>query len=820
MVISGVGNFNAKASDDIKRDGLGIVAGVVAVAIVILSIAIAGGIPSTAALLALAGFAAVGVASLACALFGLVRLRIDREREEIARMVLNGPDRSVAVTDERGDVTFANEGYAGLVGAEGIALDPVRAWSGDPDASTVLGRLHRSAKAGRAAREDVRLSVGEPRWLQVTAYPLNTHELGRVVWEMVDVTSIRATEEHTFRSARDAVSYLDQCAVGFVAAREDGVVEHLNATMAEWLAVDLTEFERRELRIGDFLNDAQVEHETGVRETAARVEIESATGTPRSAWLLERRTAVPARRRLMTFVEGTAIETSTEMDETVGLDRFYDRLPVSLATLNADGTILRANTTFAHMLSDGTIRNGTPFVDLVPASSRDAIDKALAAAASGRTSIEPIDIVLNEDRDQERYVRLQPAVVRVVENEHVVIIHAQESTEQKAIEAAYIQGQKMQAVGLLAGGLAHDFNNVLSAITMSADLLLETHGVGDPSHKDIRNVKTSASKAASLVRQLLAYSRKQTLRPTVLHLADTLSDGRMLYQRLANPAELELELGSDLWPVKADLGQFEQVITNLVANARDAMPNGGRIVISARNLPAAEAATLNYQGFNAADYVMVEVTDTGTGMPPEVQKQIFDPFYTTKEVGKGTGLGMAMVYGIVKQSDGFIYVDSEVGRGTRFRIMLPRHQAAAGSSDGAATTQPKAPQDLTGSGTVLVVEDDNAVRPGAVRALTSRGYTVHEAMDGEEALEVLEELEGKVDIIISDVVMPGMDGPTFLREMRAIYGDDVPFVFASGHAEDAFAKNLPEGSVFSFLPKPYSLSDLATKVKDVLAGKM
>ena len=819
MAISDTDGGNSPSDETIRTNGFRIIAGVVALGIAVLSVVLSGGLPSTAALLALAGFAVVGVAAMACALFGFVRLGIGRDRDAFGRAVLNAPDRSIAVTNAHGDVVFANEAYARLVGAEGLALDPAVNWSGDPDASKVFERLERAVKAGQTVREEVRVPGHEPRWLQVTAYPLAEQPKSRFVWELLDVTGIREAEEQAFRSARDAVSYLDQCAVGFAAAREDGVVEHLNAEMADMLGIDLTEFERRELRIDDFL----VPGHSGEDEAGSgKVEIISSSGVRRSARLLERRTTKAPPRRLLTVIgDDTFHPVEQTNDPDAGLDRFYDRLPVALATLNADGTLLRANSAFARMLGDGKVRSGTELSQLVPASSREPVQKAMAAAAAGRASIEPIDIVLSDESDRERYVRLQPAAVRVGENDHVVIVHAQESTEQKAIEAAYIQGQKMQAVGLLAGGLAHDFNNVLSAITMSADLLLETHGVGDPSHSDIRNVKTSASKAASLVRQLLAYSRKQTLRPTVLHLADTLSDGRMLYQRLANPAELELELGSDLWPVKADVGQFEQVITNLVANARDAMPDGGTIVIGARNLPTSEAASMAYQGFKAADYVMVEVTDTGTGMPDQVQKQIFDPFYTTKEVGKGTGLGMAMVYGIVKQSDGFIYVDSEVGRGTRFRIMLPRHKQSANASDApTGVAKPEAVQDLTGSGTVLVVEDDNAVRPGAVRALTSRGYTVHEAIDGEEALEVLEELEGKVDIIISDVVMPGMDGPTFLREMRAVYGESIPFVFASGHAEDAFAKNLPEGSVFSFLPKPYSLSDLATKVKDVLAGKM
>jgi two-component system cell cycle sensor histidine kinase/response regulator CckA len=399
------------------------------------------------------------------------------------------------------------------------------------------------------------------------------------------------------------------------------------------------------------------------------------------------------------------------------------------------------------------------------------------------------------------------------------------------------QSQKMQAVGQLAGGIAHDFNNVLTAIIMASDLLLTNHRPSDPSFPDIMNIKQNANRAASLVRQLLAFSRKQTLRPEVLNLTDVLADLRMLLARLVGTEiSLKVDHGRDLWPVRADIGQFEQVIVNLAVNARDAMPAGGDLTIRTKNLKAEDTKAYPYRELVSADSVLVEVEDTGTGIEPTVLKKIFEPFFTTKEVGKGTGLGLSMVYGIIKQTGGFIFCDSEVGRGTVFRIFLPRHvvekkpapiqdlgaaEPKAGAAPANAATQPaRQPdfaKDLSGSATVLLVEDEDAVRMGGVRALTSRGYTVHEASSGVEALEIFNELGGKVDIVVSDVVMPEMDGPTLLGELRKIQ-PDIKFVFVSGYAEDAFARNLPQDAHFGFLPKPFSLKQLATVVKDMLEG--
>jgi two-component system cell cycle sensor histidine kinase/response regulator CckA len=347
-------------------------------------------------------------------------------------------------------------------------------------------------------------------------------------------------------------------------------------------------------------------------------------------------------------------------------------------------------------------------------------------------------------------------------------------------------------------------------------------------------IKQNANRAASLVRQLLAFSRRQTLRPQVLDLGERLEDLRIMLSRLiGEKVALEVKHGRDLWPVKADISQFEQVVVNLSVNARDAMPNGGKLSIRTSNVTAADAAGLNQKGMPAADYVLVEVADTGTGIPAEIIDKIFDPFFSTKEVGKGTGLGLSTVYGIVKQTGGFVYPDSTPGQGTTFRIFLPRHVPAAEEVEAplqpdqpaarSSADEPAAPAssasaaDLTGHGTILLVEDEEGLRALNARGLRSRGYTVLEAGNGLEAIDMFGEHDGKVDLVVSDVVMPEMDGPTLLKELRS-RNPALKIIFVSGYAEEAFSKSLPEGQQFSFLAKPFTLKQLVGAVKETMSA--
>ena len=386
--------------------------------------------------------------------------------------------------------------------------------------------------------------------------------------------------------------------------------------------------------------------------------------------------------------------------------------------------------------------------------------------------------------------------------------------DSRRFEAQLAQTLRLKAVGQLAGGIAHDFNNLLTVMIGFCDLLLLSHPPGDPSFADIMQIRKNAERAANLVRQLLAYSGRQTLQPRVVSLADVLAELAPLLRRLVGRhIELKLEQGGDLDPVLVDPGQLEQVITNLVVNARDAMPTGGSLTIRTDNLKLAAPLPAAGDSVPPGEYVHIDVTDTGTGIAPEIIDRIFEPFFTTKRVGAGTGLGLATVYGIVKQSGGYLALDSTVGQGSTFRIYLPRHPEKATSL--ARREGEEDSRDLTGTGTVMLVEDEEAVRMFSARALRNKGYKVIEAASGRAALDLMAESPDPIDLLITDVVMPEIDGPALVEEFRAAR-PGLKVIFISGYAESSF-RNSADGASLHFLAKPFSLKQLAAKVKDVLA---
>jgi len=488
--------------------------------------------------------------------------------------------------------------------------------------------------------------------------------------------------------------------------------------------------------------------------------------------------------------------------------------PMAIAVLDDEGRVRDSNAAFAKLLPQA-LKAGPgkeSWALLAGLSERDAqsLREAIEAAIQGKSDVKPVNVSLEDGAVRSARFFVSPAEDG---GQRAAMVYALDTTEQRKLQEEFAQSQKMNAVGQLAGGVAHDFNNMLTAIIGYSDFVLSSHRPTDPAFKDIRQIKATAERAAALTRQLLAFSRRQTLRPQVLQLGDALSELQMLLRRLVGEkAELDLRHGRDLWFVKADLPQFEQVIMNLVVNARDATPeSGGRIQIRTSNVPKEECAKFNEPLLAPADYVLVEVEDNGCGIPPDVIEKIFEPFFTTKEVGKGTGLGLSMVFGIVKQSGGSIFADSEVGRGTVFRIFLPRHLPDEKETPQKESDAPKPQNDYTGQGVILLVEDEDAVRAIGARSLKTRDFTVLEAATGLEALDVVEEVDGKIDLIVSDVVMPEMDGATMYAELRK-RGVTAKVTFVSGYAEEAFAKNLPEGE-FGFLPKPFSIEQLVETVK-------
>ena len=388
-------------------------------------------------------------------------------------------------------------------------------------------------------------------------------------------------------------------------------------------------------------------------------------------------------------------------------------------------------------------------------------------------------------------------------------------THRKELETTLFAAQRMEAVGRLTGGVAHDFNNLLTAISGHCDLMLLRHDPGDGDYADLVQIAQNANRAAALVGQLLAFSRKQTLLPEVLDVRDALADLTHLLNRLVGETiTLSLLHDPDLPTIRADRRQLEQVIMNLVVNARDAMPDGGDIVVETRRTVLSEPLTRGRAVVPPGEYATIAVSDHGVGIPPEVLGKIFEPFFTTKRTGEGTGLGLSTAYGIIKQSGGFIFADSHVGKGSEFTIFLPANTTAAATEPPALPVS--VPAETSGEGVILLVEDEAPVRAFAARALRLRGYTVLEAATAEEALDMLERDALEVDLFVSDVIMPGMDGPTWVRKARE-KRPDIKAVFVSGYAEDLLSGQQAGLEQAVFLPKPFSLAQLTETVQRQLS---
>jgi two-component system cell cycle sensor histidine kinase/response regulator CckA len=798
-------------------------------------------------LLALLG--TIGVFALFAVASGIVQLSSRSPGNPLLKAVVDNASDGVVVTDQSGRVFYANATYLGLIGAtDSNDARPIeRVFIGDPDVSEAIYRLLKAAREGRRLQEEVRVPGARAeaaRWLRLRVRPLGAskQDARMTVWSIADVTRDRERQENVFQELQHAIDYLDHAPAGFFSVDAAGDVVYLNATLANWLDHDLAQVGTGSLKLNDIvagegaallttLNAAPGEVKTEVLD----LDLKTRGGKP-----------VPVRlfHKVAFGADGTAGASRTlvlnrakdaggdpERAAEVRFMRFFQNTPMAIATVDKTGRIARSNARFATAFEDMLRGDERSIFSVVAERDRPALEAAIRKAGEGQGDIAPVEAALADSH--ERWANFFISAVEEEDRDgEAAIVYALETTAQRTLENRVYQQQKMESVGQLAGGIAHDFNNVLSAIMMATDFLLSAHKPTDPSFKDIIQIKQNANRAAALVRQLLAFSRKQTLRPQVLDLNETLSDLTMLLRRLIGErVTLTPALSRELWPVKVDLSQFEQVIVNLAVNARDAMPDGGELTIRTANVSADESGKYAYKGMPSADYVLVEVSDTGTGIPPDIIDKIFEPFFSTKEVGKGTGLGLSTVYGIVKQTGGFVYAESEP-HNTTFRIFLPRYiagseealtqipaadaPAIADAMSAADSMARAASADLTGHGTILLVEDEEGLRALNARGLSSRGYTVLEASNGIEAIEVLEK-QGDVDLVVSDVVMPEMDGPTLLKELRR-RNPNLKVIFVSGYAEEAFQKNLPEEERYEFLAKPFTLKQLVSKVKETMTG--
>ncbi|WP_439816918.1 response regulator [Zavarzinia sp. CC-PAN008] len=712
------------------------------------------------------------------------------------RAVLGESDEPRLVTDREGRVLHANPAWRTLLGPSFEHEPTLRDLPGlDPLAVEALDRL----AAGALGTAGVTLRLSRPlqgsRHVAITAVPLAGPD-GLVLW----------TVAPRLARPQGVARAFDHAGLGWFEANADGAIDLANHTLAGWLGLQVEAFNTARIQLDEILS---LEDGGGPRRIG-RLRTERQSAFPVEVVELPAEAAWRSAGVVRDLRSEAALRDAFAVAQA-RFDRFFNDAPIAIAVIDGEGAVIEANAAFSALATgrrDVTAVLDKPIVQFLLAEDR-GVAKALQPGAVPPVNATEVRFRGPPERVAQLYSSPHQAPIGGA------ILFLLDTTEQKNLELQFAQSQKMQAVGQLAGGIAHDFNNLLTAIIGFSDLLLTRFSAGDPAFADLMQIKQNANRAANLVRQLLAFSRQQTLRPKVIDVTDVLAELSNLLRRLIGEnIQLNMIHGRDLGLVKVDPGQLDQVIINLAVNARDAMTTGGVLTIRTSNVPAAKVAELGNSLMPQTDFVLIEVSDTGMGIPKENLGKIFEPFFTTKEVGAGTGLGLSTVYGIVKQTGGFIFPFSEDGRGATFQIYLPRHLAVEEPAAAAEADSPNA-RDLTGKGTILLVEDEDAVRVFAARALRNKGYTVLEANSGEAALEIVTDKSEQIDLLISDVVMPNMDGPTLIKHAKR-HRPNMRIVFISGYAEEAFRRNLDKDEAFSFLPKPFSLKQLAAKVKEAI----
>ncbi len=742
-----------------------------------------------------------------------------------AQQLADASGDALVIADDKGRVLHANTAFVQLAAKAGqsrlAGMDVL--YAGYPDFAEPVYQLAQAAAAGTALSRDVRVpanssvpgaSAGGARWLRLSVSPLGAGSGRQSLWRLCDITDDRHGQESAFARLQYIITYLDHAPAGFFSILPDGRVDYINATLAGWLGLDLAAPQTEKMPLARLVGNDAARHMAAVQGGANVSHVDRFVAMlPKAGGTIPGEIVfrsdfdsdgkpLPARAMVMLKPEAETAAVSGNW-----FDLLATASPIGVAVLTKAGDLRRANGTFLALSAELKLHGAA--LSAVRDTDRPAFAAALKDALAKPGTAATCEVTLNNQPPR----AVQVTLCQVGD---VVAAFALDRTDARALEVQLAQAQKMQAVGQLASGIAHDFNNVLTPIIGFADLLLTKMRPTDAAFADIMNIKQNANRAANLVRQLLAFSRKQTLQPRVTLLSEAMSDlGNLLGRVLGEKIGFDINHGRDLGYVLVDFNQFEQVIINLAVNGRDAMPNGGRLSVKTYNF-SKEQSQAGRHKLPEAEYVVCEVADTGTGIPKDILEKIWEPFFSTKEVGKGTGLGLSMVYGIVKQTGGFIYCDSEEGKGTTFTIYLPRHYPQVQAEPAPAAEKAEAARaDLTGRGRILVVEDEDSVRAFAVRALASRGYTVVEADSGERGLEVIDEDKEGFEVILSDVVMPEMDGPTMLSEIRK-RGITCKFIFMSGYAEDAFERNLENPDDFAFIQKPFTLKQLVEKIKEVM----
>lgn len=705
----------------------------------------------------------------------LVVCKNRRLRDTARRMIMH--DVGVGfVTDGAGMITYANAGAkerfghtegTGLAQAFGLML---------ANPGSVLSQIITQARESGAQTEDIVTRGGHFR-LRLLIMSDDCQ-----LWQLDDYS----------RAGQSGPKQRQQQAFPLLTVARDGRVIQMNDAFRALADTSLQSvealFDELPLRSG---------HIHGLRGAQGRVEvmvaiIEGVAGT-RDIYLLPGAAPAPMPPQI-----------------EAGWDAIED-LPVPLLKIARDGVLLGSNREARKLLNISST-TGRHLADVLDGPGRP-INDWLAEALTGHGG-HVSQFLHGRGEKQDTFVQVTLNTAGGPEGLHLIAV-LNDVTELKTLEAQFVQSQKMQAIGQLAGGVAHDFNNLLTAISGHCELLLCNHDEHDRDYGDLIQIHQNTNRAASLVGQLLAFSRKQNLHPETIDLRDTLSDLTHLLNRLVGEkVSLTLDHDSQLAHIKADRRQLEQVLMNLVVNARDAMQGAGEIRVITKNTHFKKPMQRDRATVPAGDYVLVKVIDEGEGIAPDKLDKIFEPFFTTKRTGEGTGLGLSTAYGIVKQTGGYIFVDTQVGKGTTFSLLFPSH-AADDQQVAPAVPATAQPIKTSAEGVVLLVEDEAPVRAFATRALRLRGYTVLEADCAEAALEMLANDELHVDIFVTDVIMPGQDGPTWVRKALS-HRPDTKVVFMSGYPEDAFDDGQPEVMGAGFLPKPFSLKALTDMVGEQL----
>jgi len=749
---------------------------------------------------------------------------------DLLRQAIDVLPEARLITARDGSTVYANPGFKRLmptVPGKSEILGIIDLLDGD-QAIEEFKRMRGNAQNGIGDHGElpIRNADGSREWRRISVAPLGK-PAGFSLWLVRDVTSRREMETAQRREFRQMFDFVDNLPVGFFSSDQNGRFRFVNQTLGDWLGVSPEMVRATGMGLFDFVSE--------VSDTAKGVmTLKGGDGQPfkvhvRQTELYDVQGNFVHNRCLVLrdgIEQGEVTQTrrvTTSSKAALGHDPrvrwLFNEAPIGIAVLDLERNITDCNRAFLKMLGrhqEAIV--GRPLFDQFKSENHDDANRQLSKVAMGTIAAVRFDVQMPTVRGRVLTVSVFAGHMEDEAGQiSGLVLHFIDATEQRDLELQFTQAQKMQAIGQLAGGVAHDFNNVLTALTGFCEILLERHPKGDPDHQELQQIYQSGNRATDLVRQLLAFSRKQTLRPKIVDISEVISDlSAMLNRSLGETVHLRIEHGRDLKHIRVDTGQLEQVVVNLAVNAGHAMNGEGEVIIRTNNAVIKKPVEQGHDIMPPGQYVTVEVRDTGCGIAPENLNKIFEPFFTTKDVDKGTGLGLSTVYGIVRQTDGYIFVDSAIGKGTAFTIYFPSVE------DGAVKPKENKAQpdlfdhaDLTGTATILLVEDEDPVRLFGARALSAKGYKVLEASSGDIAWEIVQQKGDIIDLIITDVVMPGMKGPDMVELVRSRWPDK-KVIFMSGYAEDVIPEGIENDPTIHFLPKPFKLKDLAYKVKEVL----